>query len=69
MLIIKLIPATKKAVTRIPLILCFRLLRISLRNVKKAPWAIAKPISNLPKKENITTGMTAAIVTFRALVK
>ena len=30
---------------------------------------MVKPISNLPKKESTTTGITAAIVTFRALVK
>jgi hypothetical protein len=46
-----------------------RLLGISLGYVKKAPRAMAKPISNFPKNENITTGMTAAIVTFIALVK
>ena len=62
-------PATRKAVTRMPLILCFRLLGISLGYVKKAPRAIAKPISNFPKKENNMTGITAANVTFKALVK
>lgn len=62
-------PETRKAVTRMPLILCFKLLGISLGYVKKAPIAIAKPISNLPRKENKTTGITAAIVTFKALVK
>ena len=69
MFIIKLTSDTASAVIITPMILCFKLLGISLGYVKKAPIAIVKPISKWPRNVKNKTGSTDAIVTFKALVK
>ena len=58
-----------KTQTVIPLILCFKLLGISLGKVNKAPSAMVNPASKFPKFEKISTGITADNVAFMALLK
>ena len=65
----KLQLAKIKTVTRIPLILCFKLLGVSLGKVKSAPRAMISPVCKSPRYEKSNTGITAESAAFRALVK
>jgi hypothetical protein len=68
-LINKFTPASINTVTSKPLILCFKLLGVSLGNVNNAPIAMVNPTSKFPKYENKNAGITAESATLNALYK
>ena len=68
-LINRLAVEKNKTDTVIPLILCFKLLGISLGKVNNAPRATVNPISKYPNFDNNKTGIIAESVAFSALVK